>query len=217
MSCSAWHLYVILDPSDVGGRDLTEVAAAAIRGGADAVQLRDKTSPDEVVAEHAHRLLSLTRAVGVPLILNDRVEVAKAVDADGVHVGQDDWPVARVRKAIGRTMLIGKSTHTIEQALTAQTEGADYIGFGPLFVTPTKPDASPIGTSLIGVVAPRLSIPMVCIGGVDLKTIDEVLRAGARCVAVVRAVCAAMDPEAATRDLKTRIVQFHRAPVPRGL
>ncbi|MBI4341094.1 MAG: thiamine phosphate synthase [Candidatus Omnitrophica bacterium] len=217
MSCSTWQLYVILDRAAAGGRDLREVAAAAVRGGADALQLRDKTSSDDAVAVEARRLLPVARAGGVPLILNDRVAVAMAVGADGVHVGQDDWPMARVRRTIGPTMLVGQSTHSVEQAAAAQAAGADYIGFGPLFATPTKPEYPPIGTGLIRQAAAQVSIPLVCIGGVDHDTIGEALAAGARCVAVVRAVCAAADPEAAARQLKSRIAQFRRAAQPSRL
>ena len=211
MSSATWRLYVILDPSAAGGRDLAEVAREAIRGGADVLQLREKTSSDKAVAAMARRVLALARPAGIPLIINDRVQVAKAVGADGVHVGQEDWPVARAREVLGPGRLIGKSTHSLAQAMAAEAEGADYIGFGPLFATSTKPNAPAIGTAAIGAAAARVQVPIVCIGGIEPGTLDEALHAGARCVAVVRAVCAAPDPEAAARELKARMRQFDRA------
>lgn len=210
-SCE-WQLYVIIDQAAVGTRDLAEVAAAAIRGGADAIQVRDKTAPITALKEHAQRLLPLTQAAGVPLIVNDYAEVAHAVGAQGVHLGQDDGPVSAARHLVGQGSLIGKSTHSLEQALAARREGADYIGLGPIFPTPTKPDYASVGLELISDVMARVKLPVVCIGGIDRTTLPQVLEAGARCVAVVRAVCAAADPEAATRALKETIRQFARSP-----
>ena len=201
-SCFAWRLYVIIDRSAAGGRDLADIAAAAIRGGADVIQLRDKTASDRHVLDEARRLLPLTRAAGVPLILNDRVDLARAAGADGVHLGQDDLPVRDARNLLGPGRLIGKSTHRLDQALAAQAEGPDYLGLGPIFPTPTKPDYASVGTALIGEVAARVRVPVVCIGGIDRGNLEEVLRAGAERIAVVRAVCGASDPEAAARELK---------------
>ncbi len=217
MSFLNWQLYVIVDRAAVGRRSVESVAVSAIRGGADVIQFRDKKGPDHEVNQIARRLLLITKKAGVALILNDRVEVARQVGADGVHVGQDDWPVPKVREAVGETMIIGKSTHSLEQAIAAQAEGADYIGFGPLFATPTKPDYGSIGLDLIPKVAAVIKIPMVCIGGIDDTHVESVLQAGGRCLAVVRAVCAAEDPEAAAKNLKTKIVQFGRATAPESL
>ena len=213
ISCSAWRLYVIIDRSAIGARPPAEVAQAAIRGGADVLQLRDKTGSARWLLEEAKGLLPLTRRAGVPLIINDRVDIAMAVDADGVHLGQDDLPLKEARAILGPTRLIGKSTHTTAQALEAQVEGADYIGFGPIFPTPTKPEYSGIGLEAIGEVASRLHIPIVCIGGIECGNLEQVMGAGAPCIAMVRAVCAAEDPETATRDLKRVLVQYHRTHV----
>ena len=207
-SCSAWQLYVIVDRSAVGVRDLVEVAAAAIRGGADVIQLRDKTASAKQLTEVASRLLVLTRAARIPLIINDRVEVARAIGADGVHVGQEDMPIAEARAILGEGALIGKSTHSVDQAVAAEVEGANYIGLGPIFSTPTKPDYQPVGTEWIAQVLSHVRIPTVCIGGIDSQTLVPVLQAGARCVVVVRAVCGADDPETATRDLKDQLAHF---------
>lgn len=213
MPCLNWQLYVIVDPASVGSRSVEETTAAAIRGGADVIQFRDKKSPDVEMARIASRLLRITQKAGVPLIINDRAEVARQVGADGVHVGQEDWPIAQVRSVVGKQMIIGKSTHSLKQAVAAQGEGADYIGLGPIFSTPTKPDYAMIGPEIIQMAAAGVKIPMVCIGGIDSGNISSVLEAGARCVAVVRAVCAAENPETAAKALKSKIAQFDRASV----
>jgi len=205
-SSSAWRLYVIVDRACAGSRDLAEIVAAAVRGGADAIQLRDKSGATQRLRDDAARLLRITRPAGVPLIINDRADVAAAVDADGVHLGQEDLPLAEARALLKPGRLIGKSTHSLEQALAAEAEGADYIGVGPIFATPTKPDYPSVGLGLIGQIRAKAQVPAVCIGGIDAANLDAVRHAGARCVAVVRAVCAAADPEAATRILKKGII-----------
>ena len=214
---SGWRLYVIIDRAAVGSRDPADVAAAAIRGGADVIQLRDKHASARALIEEAHRVKRLTDAAGIPLIINDRADVARAVGADGVHLGQDDLPIHEARAILGEGRLIGASTHSLEQAQVAVREGADYIGCGPIFPTPTKPDYGSVGVGLIGQVRAAVQVPVVCIGGIDQTTIEDVLAAGAKCVAVVRAVCGAPDPEAAARALKQRIVQFRRATPPSSL
>jgi len=211
MSSSDWRLYVIIDRAAIGSRDLAEVAAGAIRGGADVIQLRDKAASARVLIEEATRLLPLTRAARISLIINDRPDVARAVGADGVHLGQEDLSIHAARDIVGPDRLIGRSTHSLDQALAAQGEGVDYIGLGPIFPTPTKPGYGSVGTALIGVVRTAVRVPIVCIGGIEESVLDEVLRAGARCVAVVRAVCGVRDPEAAARRLKTRLTQSGRA------
>ena len=208
--CSEWTLYVIVDLAAIGDRDPAQIAAAAIRGGADAIQLRDKTGPARALRELAQRLLAVTRPAGIPLLINDRADIALAADADGVHLGQDDLPLADARRLLGPERLIGCSTHSLEQALAAEAEGADYIGCGPVFPTPTKPDAGSVGTELIAAVAARVRIPVVCIGGIETGNLKQVVAAGAACVAVVRAVCRAADPEAAARQLKRQLTQSGR-------
>lgn len=208
---SSWRLYVIVDRAAAGTRDLADLAAAAIRGGADAIQLRDKTASSAQLIEEGKRLLPFTQAAGIPLIINDRVDVALSFGADGVHLGQEDLPIIEARRILGPTRLIGRSTHSLEQARRAEAEGADYIGLGPIFPTPTKPDYGSVGTALIGTVAQQVRLPIVCIGGIDEATIKQVVESGATCVAVVRAVCHAQDPEAAARHLKQQLSQSIRA------
>ncbi len=201
-SCSAWRLYVILDRAAAGQRDLVDLARAAIRGGADALQLRDKAASDAEVTALGVRLLEVTRPAGIPLIVNDRAVVASAIGAEGLHLGQDDLPIAEARRLVTSGTLIGKSTHSLEQALAAEREGADYLGYGPLFGTPTKPDYAPVGLGGIRDVIARTRIPVICIGGIDAATVQQVVEAGAGRIAVVRAVCASPDAEAASRTLK---------------
>ena len=200
-SCSTWRLYVIVDRSAAKGRAVTRITEQAIRGGADVIQLRDKSAPADLLVKEGKRLLDVTKAAGVPLIINDHVDVAVAVGADGVHLGQDDLPVAEARRILGPDMIIGKSTHSLQQALDADREPIDYLAVGPIYPTPTKPDYPFVGLTLISQVAANISHPMVNIGGIDERTLSEVIAAGATCVAVVRAVCGAEDPEAAARKL----------------
>ncbi len=210
-SSSAWRLYVIVDADVAPGQDLAALAEAAIKGGADAIQLRGKRLTPQQLLEQAVRCAAVSRPAGIPLLINDHPNIAKAAGADGVHLGQEDVPVARAREVLGPGRLIGKSTHSVEQALAAEAEGAAYIGCGPVFATPTKPGAPAVGVTLVREVTSRIRIPVVCIGGVDQGNVTAVLEAGGRCVAVVRAVCAAANPEQAARDLKLALAHFHRA------
>ncbi len=189
----------------MGGRDPVEMAAAALRGGADVIQWRDKGAPDGEFLETARRLREQTRKQGALFIVNDRVAAALRAQADGVHVGHEDLPVSDVRALVGDSMLIGRSTHSLEEALEAECQGADYIGVGPVFATPTKPGVPAVGLELVRKVKQKIRIPWVAIGGIDLENAGLVSSAGAACVAVVRAVAAASDPEAAARLLKGKL------------
>ncbi len=201
-SCQNWKLYVIADPAALkNGRDLKETVRLAILGGADAIQLRNKRASNSGMIEMAKSLLEVTRPHGIPLIINDRPEVAKASGADGLHLGQEDGSLKEARVLLGEKAILGRSTHTPAQALQAQKEGADYIGVGPVFKTPTKPDTKPAGLKLVAFAAQNISIPFVAIGGVDSKNVCLVRNAGARAVAVVRAVMHAENPKAAAANL----------------
>jgi thiamine-phosphate pyrophosphorylase len=195
-------LYVIVDRAACGARDPIKVAEAAIRGGADVIQWRDKTSGDRLFLQVARVLRSLTRQWDKMFVVNDRLAVALLVQADGIHLGHEDLPVEEARSLVGSSMWIGRSTHSFTEAMEAQGAGADYIGVGPIFPTPTKPDYPTVGVDLIRQVHFSIRVPWVVIGGIDLETLPLVLSAGAQRVAVVRAVCGAVDPEAATRRLK---------------
>ena len=172
---------------------MTRVAHSMIQGGVDVIQLRAKEKSIEEITDLAGRLHKITSEASVPLIVNDYAEVATRVPVEGVHVGQDDDSVGAARKKAGRDIIVGKSTHTLEQAATAQTEGANYIGFGPIFATPTKPDYKPIGLADIKRVHQDVRLPIFCIGGIKRDNLDQVTRAGARRVAIVSCLLQATD------------------------
>ena len=182
------RLYGIIDLGYVEEPDLARVAEQMIEGGVDLTQLRGKgKSLDELVG-HAAKLHELTARSSTPLIVNDHAEIASRIPVEGVHVGQDDDSIEVARRKAGRSVLIGKSTHSLEQALAAQREGADYIGFGPIFATPTKPDYAPIGLGDIRRVHAEVSLPIFCIGGINIDNLQSVIGAGAKRVVMVSAL-----------------------------
>jgi thiamine-phosphate pyrophosphorylase len=194
------RLYVVTAAEDSPERTL-EVVSAACQSGADAVQLRRKGPKDAEMFRLAELCREVTSAAAVLFIVNDHLELAMHAGADGVHLGQDDIPIEEARRR-WPGHLVGRSTHSLEQATEAQAEGADYLGVGPVYATPTKPGRPAVGVELVRAVAPLLRIPWVAIGGIDAATLHSVLEAGARRVAVVRAVCAAADPAGATAELR---------------
>ncbi|MCS7172615.1 MAG: thiamine phosphate synthase [Armatimonadetes bacterium] len=199
------RLYVITDAT-FRGRTHEEVASAALRGGATVLQFREKRATTRQLYETARRLRELCRSWGVPFIVNDRLDIALAVDADGVHVGPDDLPVGVVRGILGPHRIVGASAGNVEEALRAQEEGASYLGVGSVYATGTKPDAgAPIGPEALGEIARAARIPVVGIGGITLDRIPEVIRAGAAGVAVISAVAAAEDMWEATRALRRAV------------
>ncbi len=199
-----WTLYVITDRR--WGRSHLEVARAAIEGGATAIQLRDKEATTRELIEAGRALRDLTREREVAFIINDRVDVALAVDADGVHVGQDDMPATLARKLVGPDRVVGVSASTVEEALQAEADGADYISASPVFSTPTKPDAAPpIGLDGLRAFVEAVHVPVIAIGGINESNVEEVIGAGAAGVAVISAVVAAPDIVAAARRLRQRI------------
>ncbi|MGB9803155.1 thiamine phosphate synthase [Desulfofundulus sp.] len=206
-----YSLYVITGDKFSRGRSILEVARAAIEGGATVLQLREKEFTARQLIDVGHQLRRLTREKGVTFIVNDRVDVALAVDADGVHLGQDDLPVGMARRILGPGKIIGISTHSVEQALEAQRQGADYIGVGPVFETHTKDDVqAPVGVDLVRQVASAVSIPKVAIGGIKAGNVEEVIAAGADGAAVITAVVAAEDVSGAARELRSRIDKARR-------
>jgi thiamine-phosphate pyrophosphorylase len=156
-----------------------------IEGGVDVIQIRAKQQSIAEIVDLAKQLHPITSAAGVPLIANDHAEVALQAGLEGVHVGQEDDSIANTRKKFERRILVGKSTHSVSQAVAAQAEGADYIGFGPIFATPTKPDYTPIGLNDIREVHSKINVPIFCIGGIKLDNLKEVIAAGAQRVAIV--------------------------------
>jgi thiamine-phosphate pyrophosphorylase len=186
------------------------VLCATIDGGADVIQLRNKHAAPADLLAAAVQVGRYAREHGALLIVNDHLELAIEAGADGVHLGQDDLGVEAAHAAWGG--LVGRSTHSLDQAVEAQAQGADYIGVGPLFATPTKPGLPSIGVELLRQVAQRIAIPWFAIGGIDAANLESVLGAGAPRVAVVRAVCAAADPRAAAQGLRNRLGQPAGAP-----
>lgn len=195
-------VYVITDQSIGRGRSHEELAAAAIAGGATVLQLREKAATSRQILEMARRTLTVARRGGVPLIINDRVDIALAVDADGVHVGPDDVPVIEARRLLGSTRIVGASAGTVEEAQAAQQDGADYLGVGSVFGTSSKADAgSPIGLEALRRIAQAVRIPVVAIGGVTAANAAEAIRAGAAGVAIMSAIIAHQDIRESTRRI----------------
>ncbi|MDD2709199.1 MAG: thiamine phosphate synthase [Verrucomicrobiae bacterium] len=199
------QLYAILDTGYLAGRQPSVVAAEMIRGGVDIIQVRAKDLPEKEISALVREVLTVTRPAGVPLIVNDHPRIAGATGADGAHVGQDDISVAAARQMAGPGSLIGKSTHSLEQARKAVAEGADYIGVGPVFATPTKPDYTPVGLELVRQVSREITIPFFCIGGIKLENAPTVIAAGARRIVVVSGILQAPDLTAYCQALKKNL------------
>jgi len=182
------RLYGILDWSYLNGRDPEVIASEMIEGGIDIIQIRAKNLSANEITPFAAKIIHITRSSGVPLIMNDHPEAALEIDADGVHIGQDDLSVAAVRKILRAHQWVGKSTHSLDQAIAAEREGVDYIGVGPIFATPTKPDYKPVGLDLITEVKRHVQIPFFCIGGIKLENAHQVLQRGASNFVVVSGI-----------------------------
>ena len=187
-SLSDCRLYGIIDLGYVERGGALRIVQQMIEGGVDLIQLRGKTKSLEELVELSKELHELTATSGTPLIVNDYAEVARSAPVEGVHVGQDDDPIESVRQGVARDILVGKSTHSLEQARAAQGEGADYIGFGPIFATPTKPDYAPIGLENIRRVHAEVDLPIFCIGGINIDNLQSVIDAGAKRVVMVSAL-----------------------------
>jgi thiamine-phosphate pyrophosphorylase len=198
------HLYLVIEGT-VGGRSALPVVEAALEGGVDIVQLRDKTGSDASVLAAAAELSAACAAHGALFIVNDRPDLAVAAAADGVHVGQDDVAVAEARGVVGPDLLIGLSTHSPAQVDAAGAEPLDYTGVGPVFATTTKPTYEPVGLELVRYAARRARAPFFAIGGIDLERVARVRDAGAQRIAIVRAVRDAADPRAAAAALRSAV------------
>ncbi len=200
------HLCVITDATLVFGRDHVAVAEAALTGGADMIQLRDKMPDLRRLLPQACRIRAACQAHGALFIVNDRLDLALAVGADGVHLGQDDLPAAAARRLLGAHLILGVSTHDLVQAGAAVAAGADYIGFGPMFGTRTKDTGyAPRGTSMLREVREAVRVPIVAIGGITLENVGEVIAAGADAAAVISAVAGAPDVAAAAGGFRERV------------
>lgn len=204
-------LYLVLDTELLGERDLGVTLRGALAGGVSIVQLRDKQANRHEYLERARQVQALLAGSGVPLVINDHVDVAAEIAADGVHVGQSDMPVGDVRRVLAPGALVGLSITHLEQLAAGDVALADYVGLGPIFPTATKLDAAPaLGLEAIRRTRQRLSRPLVAIGGIDAGNAADVIEAGADGVAVVSAICAAPDPRAAALALR-RAVDAGRA------
>ena len=196
------RLYAILDLSYVAADGAEAVTGDLIRGGADLIQLRGKKESIAELTRLAEKLHRLTNSAGVPLIINDHPEIARDIPLEGLHLGQDDISIAAARKIVRRACWMGKSTHSLAQATAAAAEDADYIGFGPLFATPTKPDYPPIGVGDIRRAHELVQLPIFCIGGIKLDNLSAVIAAGAKRVVIVSGLLQREDIAAATRAAK---------------
>jgi len=201
-----YSLYLVTDRALARGRPLADVVRAAVAGGVTCVQLREKEASAREFAAAARELLALLRPLGVPLIVNDRIDVALAAGADGVHVGQQDLSVADARRLGPPGWIVGVSAESVADAARAERDGADYVGASPVFATPTKADhAPPLGWAGLRALRAATKLPLVAIGGIHVGNARETIRAGADGLAVVSAIVAADDPRAAAAELRREI------------
>jgi thiamine-phosphate pyrophosphorylase len=201
-----YSLYLVTDRLLSCGRSTVDVVTAAVTGGVSCVQLREKHLPVREMIAEARRLVALLRPFGIPLIVNDRVDVALAAEADGVHLGQSDMRIEDARRILGPGRIIGISAESVDDAVAAEREGADYVGISPVFGTTTKADiAEPLGLAGVREIRRRVALPLVGIGGISGANACEVVRAGADGVAVVSAIVSAPSPANSARELLAQI------------
>ena len=216
-SLSEALLYGIADLGYLNPDHLESVVEKMLEGGVDVLQLRAKGISEEEIESHARRLVTITERAGVPFIINDHPELVPSVGAQGAHVGQEDFEVSDARWRAGRALasevalpLIGKSTHSVDQAHAAVGQGADYIGFGPLFATPTKPGRPAVGLGGIREVQESISVPVFCIGGIKMENLESVLDAGARRVVIVSGILQSSDPAGYCAHVKKTLLERHQ-------
>ncbi len=195
-------LYVVTDRSWLGEETLYSQVEQALKGGATFIQLREKDLEEEVFFSEAMELKELCKKYRVPFVINDNVELAKKVDADGVHVGQSDMKIKEVRKILGKNKIIGVSAGTVEEALSAQAENADYLGVGAVFHTGTKSDASAVSHDTLKAICAAVNIPVVAIGGITKENVEELKESGIAGIAVVSAIFACENIKKGTEELK---------------
>lgn len=200
------RLYLVTDRALSCGRPLEEIVRRSVAGGVTVVQLREKDAESREFLDLAFLLRKVTSELQVPLVINDRVDIALACGADGVHLGQQDMYCTDARRIAGSDMIIGVSVSTVEEAIRAEADGADYLGVGPLFATPTKTDAVPAtGVGILRDIRRAVRTPMVAIGGIKYTNAGEIVRAGADGVAVVSAIVSSPDPGDAARALRDAV------------
>lgn len=209
MLSADFTLYLITDRHQTAGRPLMEVVRRSLEGGVKAVQLREKDLSSAELYRMGEELRRLTSRYDATLIINDRLDVALAVDADGLHLGINSMPIAKARKILGSDKIIGYSSHAVDEALRAQADGADFITFGPLFFTPSKAaHGEPCGVKVLTETVAALNIPVFALGGISLANICEALSANIHGVAVISAIMAAQDPFSATASLLKTIEAY---------
>jgi thiamine-phosphate pyrophosphorylase len=207
-----YSLYLVTDRVLARGRSNIEIVTAAVRGGATVVQLREKDCSTREFIEQGLTIKAFLKDHGVPLIINDRLDVAQAVEADGVHLGQTDMQLAFAKRILGDSMIIGISAESVQDAIEAEKGGADYLGVSPIYATPTKTDAAPaLGLDGLREIRKAVRLPLVGIGGLNTENAADVIRNGADGVAVVSAIVAADDPATVAGDLKRLITEARQA------
>lgn len=201
-----FRLYLIfdLDICSTCG-NILEIAHKIISAGVDILQFRAKSYSDRNILKKGRAIKELAQKSRVLFVLNDRVDLAAALDADGVHLGQQDLPLKDARKILGINKIIGLSTHSVEEAIEAERQGADYIAIGPIFPTTTKPDSTPLKTEIIAKIKDKVKTPFVAVGGINLNNLEQVLTSGAQRVAVCRAIIEAKDVFSATKEFRQRL------------
>lgn len=203
-------LYAVTDRHWLNGRTLVDVVKESLDGGVTMIQLREKSLDEGKFLEEAKELQALCRERHVPFIVNDNVDIAKAMDADGVHVGQDDMAALDARAKLGQDKLIGVSAHTVEEALLAEKQGADYLGVGAVFPTSSKSDVGEMSYETLKAICKAVSIPVVAIGGISGENVGKLADSGICGVAVISAIYAAKDVKAAAADLKATVEEMLR-------
>lgn len=197
-----YSLYLVTDRGYLRGRDLCQMIAQAIEGGVTVVQLREKTVSTLEFFQIALRVQEITRKYEIPLIINDRLDIAQAINSDGLHIGQDDLPLPIARRILGDNKIIGVSVSTIEEALLAQEQGADYLGVGAIFSTFTKTDAKLVSIEQLQLIKKTVAIPVVAIGGINETNIQRVMPSGINGISVVSAILDKDDPRTAATQLR---------------
>lgn len=200
-------LYAVTDRAWLGGRTLAEQVEEALRGGATFVQLREKELAGEALLAEAREIQALCRRYRVPFVIDDDVALARQIDADGVHVGQSDMEAQKARALLGEDKILGVSAQTVEQAVLAEQNGADYLGVGAVFPTGSKADAEDVSLDTLRAICRAVSIPVVAIGGIGAHNVEQLRGSGICGVAVISAIFAARDIRAAAAELKTRTLQ----------
>lgn len=197
-----WKLHLIADKETAGEKDILKIIKQAVKGGVTVVQLRAKTLSTREFFELGKKVFDCLKSKGIPFIINDRIDIALALNADGVHLGQQDMPLNIARKILGKEKIIGISVNTVKEAIEAEKGGADYLGVGPAFPTITKPDIrTPLGIDGLKKIRQQIKIPIVAIGGIDKSNAKGVFKTGVDGIAVVSAIVLSNNPEQAVVDL----------------